>query len=121
MKKIICAFIVCIMFTMMCSCSEKITQGEVINKKYTPAHTDIVMIPMVRSNGKTTTTQIIPFVYSYSDKYEITILGYDSEKNKSTATYRVNKEVFDSVNLGDEFLFINEYEPEYPEYTRDRK
>lgn len=121
MKKAICAVTFCMMIALMCSCSKKITQGEVINKEYTPSYTTIMMIPIVHTNGKTTTTQIIPFVYRYSDKYEITILGYDSEKNESTATYRVKKEVFDQVNLGDEFVFSKEYEPEYPEYIRKKK
>jgi hypothetical protein len=110
------------MLTLLVGCGERITSGEVIDKKYTKAYTQVRMIPLVMSNGKTTTTTIIPYIYRYPDRWEITIQQYDTGDGvRVTATYRVTQEVYDAVNLHDEFVYNKDMEPKEPEYTRERK
>ena len=111
-----------LMFLLLVGCGAKITSGEVIDKKYTKAHTQVIMVPLVMSNGKTTTTTIIPYLYHYADRWEITIRQYDAENGAEvTATYSVTQDVYDAVNLHDEFVYNKDMEPEEPEYIRERK
>ena len=108
--------------TFLCSCSNKITQGEVIDKHYSPAYDQTLIIPFSISNGKTSTTVFIPYIYHYSDKYEITIQAWNEKNNEmQTASYRVTKDVYENIDIGSEFLYDENMEPKYPEYTRERQ
>lgn len=112
------AFTVIVMF-LLCGCSDEITQGEVIEKNYSPAHTKIITMPVVISGGKTSNITLVPFKYYYSDKWEITIQQWNEEsKEIQTAVFRVTKEVYDGIEIGSEFIYKEDMEPNYPEYTR---
>ena len=103
-------------------CSGRIKQGEVVKKTFEPAHTEVRMVPMVHSNGKTTYTTMRPYIYRYPDRWYIKIQQYDEEKNEMlTATYSVTEAVYDAVSIGAEFVYEEEMEPEGPEYTREKK
>lgn len=120
MKKLKIFFSILLIALVLGGCSQKLTQGEVIEKKFTPAHSEVMIIPIVTSNGESISTTYVPYVYYYSDAYKITIRDYvDTEEQ--TATYRVTKEVYDNVNIGDEFIYSDEYEPDEPEYTREKQ
>lgn len=123
MKRKIVAFIgILLFFSILTGCSKAITEGEVISKEFTPAHTQIMFIPIVHTNGKTSYTTLIPFIYYYNDKWEVTIQQYDDEqKEMLSATYRITEEVFDAVTIGSEFVYSNDMEPLEPEYTRERQ
>lgn len=120
MKKIV-VLLVLLLF-ILTGCGQKITEGEVVAKKYSPAHSSVVLIPIVHTNGKTSYATIVPFIYHYSDKWEITIEAYDAEKEETvSATYRVTESVYDAVEIGAEFVYEENMEPETPEYTRERQ
>lgn len=97
-----------------------IIEGEVINKNFNPAHSETTMLPIVTTDGENISTIIMPYVYHYPNTYKITIRNYIANKEQ-TATYRVTKEVYDSVNIGDEFIYTEEYEPNEPEYIREKQ
>ena len=112
MKRKIVAFIgILLIFSILTGCSKAITEGEVISKEFTPAHTQIMFIPIVHTNGKTSYTTLVPFIYYYNDKWEEML----------SATYRITEEVFDAVTIGSEFVYSNDMEPLEPEYTRERQ
>ena len=123
MKRKIVAFIgILLIFSILTGCSKAITEGEVISKEFTPAHTQIMFIPIVHTNGTTSYTTLVPFIYYYNDKWEVTIQQYDDEqKEMLSATYRITEEVFDAVTIGSEFVYSNDMEPLEPEYTRERQ
>lgn len=100
-------------------CAKKITQGEVIDKTFSPAHNEYRLIPIVISNGKTSTTYFMPYVYRYPDTWTITISGQDEDGKAKTAVYRVTKTVFDSAPVGSEFVYKSDMEPDEPEYQRE--
>lgn len=100
-------------------CAKKITQGEVSDKTFSPAHNEYRIIPIVISNGKTFTTYFMPYVYRYPDTWTITISGQDEDGNVKTAVYRVTKTVFDSAPVGSEFVYKSDMEPDEPEYQRE--
>lgn len=107
---------------MLTGCSDKLTEGEVINKEFKEAHTQVMVIPVVHSNGKSTWTQMIPYIYYYPDTWEITIQKWDEENQEMLkATWRVTEDVYNMVNIGDEFVYDEDMEPEEPEYTRERQ
>lgn len=61
MKRKIVAFIgILLIFSILTGCSKAITEGEVISKEFTPAHTQIMFIPIVHTNGKTSYTTLKP-------------------------------------------------------------
>lgn len=120
MKKIRIILAILLIALVLGGCSQQLSQGEVIKKEFVPAHSETTIIPMATTDGKNVTTIMMPYVYYYADTYKVTIKGYiDSEKQ--TATYRVTKEVYDSINIGDEFVYNEEFEPDEPEYIREKQ
>ena len=99
-----------------------ITEGEVINKTFTPAHSSVRIIPIVTYNGKGTSTTMIPYRYYYDDKWEITIQDYNEDAEEmETATYRVTEDVYNGIEIGAEFIYSDDMQPNTPEYTRERE
>lgn len=109
-----------IVFAVLSGCEKQITEGEVVSKQYTPAHNQVVVVPIVHSNGKTSYTTFIPFIYHYADKWTVTIRDYVDEEEKR-ATYRVTENVYDSVEVGMEFVYDENMAPNEPEYTREKQ
>lgn len=105
--------------SFLTGCSKKITQGEVVSKTFSPAHVQTMLVPVCISNGKTMTTHFIPYVYQYPDTWKITISAKGADGKIETATYRVTKEIFDTVQIGTEFIYKPENGPEEPEYYRE--
>ncbi len=122
MKRAVLVVLAVVLLLVLSGCSCKITSGEVVEKNFTPAHSETRIIPLVISNGKTSHVMVIPYVYHYSDRWEITIAAWDEEEKKmQTATYRVTAEVYKAVEIGAEFVYDKDMEPIEPEYTRERK
>lgn len=121
MKKIIGALICLLLVVSLCGCSNVITEGEVYEKEYREEYTAVVMLPLVISNGKSSTTTMIPYIVRYPDRYVIFIKAYQDEEWK-TEDFYVSKEVYDSINIGDVFLYDEERGDLQDEpYTKERK
>lgn len=121
MKKIIGALICLLLVVSLCGCSNVITEGEVYEKEYREEYTAVVMLPLAISNGKSSTITMIPYIVRYPDRYVIFIKAYQDEEWK-TEDFYVSKEVYDSINIGDMFLYDErrgdlQNEP----YTKERK
>lgn len=122
MKRAVFVVLAVALLLGLSGCSGKITSGEVVEKNFTPAHSEVRLIPFVISNGKSVSTGIIPYVYRYSDRWEVTIAAWDEEEKKmQTATYRVTEEVYEAVEIGAEFVYDKDMKPIEPEYTRERQ
>lgn len=107
---------------LLSSCSEKITSGEVVDKKYTPEHTEQKIIPVTIYTGKTSSVIMVPYMYHYNDCWEITIRDWDEKEAEFvTATYRVTEDAYNNTYIGGEFEYIEEMNPNTPEYTRERQ
>lgn len=83
-----------------------LTEGEVYEKEFIPAHSQMMIIPIIISNGKTTTTIMMPYMYHYLDSWVIRIKDFQDEK-WVTEDFYVSKDVYDAVTIGSEF----KYEP----------
>ena len=116
------ALCVLLLVILLAGCSKTVTEGEVISKEFTPAHTQTALIPVIHTNGKTPYTTFVPFIYYYNDKWEVTIQQYDDEQQEMLfATYRVTEEVYNAVTIGSEFVYSSDMEPKEPEYERERQ
>lgn len=121
MKKIISILLCVVLLVLLCGCTNVITEGEVYEKEYREAHTQIRMIPLIRSNGKTSTVTMIPYVVRYPERYVIFIKAYQNEK-WLTEDFYVSQDTYDAINIGDMFLYDDgrgdlKDEP----YTKERK
>lgn len=122
MAKCRVTFAVLIILLMLSGGSAKITSGEVTKKEFSPAHTEVRIIPLVMTNGKTTHVITVPYFYTYPDRWYVTIEAWDNKSEKMLrATYRVTKNVYDAVDIGCEFVYDKTMEPTEPEYTRERQ
>lgn len=100
----------CLLLCLTCAgCSNTITEGEVYKKEYRDSQVVVIPMTMVHSNGKTTYTTIIPVTWYYPERYVIFIKAYDDEsKEWKTEDYYVEKNVYDSINIGDYFVYDEE-------------
>lgn len=120
MKKIvIITVLILISLLVLTGCSSKITEGEVYQKEFKPEYTEVRIIPMCISNGKTMHTIMIPFTYRYPDRYIVYIKKYIDNEWK-TANYYVTKEIYETVNIEDQFKYVEGRDLSEEPYTRER-
>ena len=121
MKKIIGALICILLVVSLCGCSNTITEGEVYEKEYREAHTQVMILPLIISNGKTTSTIMVPYFVHYPDRYVIFIKAYQ-DKEWKTEDFYVSKEVYDSIKIRDMFLYdVERGDLQDEPYTKERK
>ena len=122
MKRCVVGLATLFFVVTLSGCSETITEGEVIKKEFTPAHTTCMSMPMYVSTGKTMSVIMIPYIIHYSDAWRVTIQQCVEESGEyAKATYRVEEDVYDEVDIGDWFVWSEDMEPEQPEYTREKQ
>ena len=117
-RLIIAIFSLLLLFS---GCGKSITEGEVIEKNFTPEYTSHMLMPLVISDGKSCSTILVPYTYYYADKWTITIRNYSDEGDELTETFRVTEDVYNSVEIGSEFVYKEDFEPSTPEYKRERE
>lgn len=105
---------------LLSGCGKKLTEGEVCDKQFTEAHSQVVMMPIVTTNGKTTTTTLIPYVRYHPDTYSVSIKDFQNEK-WVTEVYYVSKEVYDAVSIGDIFKYEKGRDLEEAPYTQKKQ
>lgn len=99
------------------SCEKKITHGEIYAKKFTPAHTQIVMMPYTIANGTAVSTVCIPYYLHYEDDWAVSIKAIEGGKER-TATYRVSEALYNACEIGGEFTYDAELCQEEPTYSK---
>jgi hypothetical protein len=121
MKKVICAILLLATILSLVGCSPTINEGEVYEKEYRAEFTTVMMLPLTISNGKTVTTTIIPYVVHYPDRYVIHIKAFVNDE-WMTEDFYVSKEVYDSINIGDMFVYDDKRGDLQDEpYTKERQ
>lgn len=95
MKKIV---IILILFLISCS---NLKEGEIYKKEFTPKHTQMILMPIIISTGKTTMTSLVPMWFYFPDSYSVGIKKYNEEKKEyETRTIYIDKNVYELVNIG---------------------
>ena len=120
MKRIFSLALAVLALLALAACEGEITQGEIKSKEFTPAHNQIMMVPIVHSDGKTSYTTWMYYTYYYPDTYTVTIEKWDKKEGKNRqARYEVTEEVYDAVSVGAEFSYEKDMKPKEPEYIRE--
>ena len=107
MKKVFSILVILGFLLSLGGCSDEITEGEVCDKEYKEEYTAVMMLPPVTSNGKTSSTRLIPYFVHYPDRYIIYIKAYQDEEWK-TEDFYVSKAVYDATDIGDMFCYDDE-------------
>lgn len=118
-KVIIITSLILICLLALTGCSSEITEGEVYQKEFKPEHTEVRVIPVCISNGKTVHTMVIPYTYHYPDRYIVYIKSF-VDKEWKTADYYVTKEIYEIINIGDQFKYVKGRDLAEEPYTRER-
>lgn len=104
MKRVLLGIICLFLILNLCACGNNITDGEVYEKEYRKAYTTVMMLPMVISNGKTTTTHVIPYFVHYPERYVLFIKKFNGEEWLKEDFY-IGKDVYEQINIGDMFEY----------------
>lgn len=104
-KRALCAAVVSLIFVIILSgCGPAITSGEVYDKEFIPAHSEVQYMSTVIFDGKTMRTALIPYAFHYGDRYVIYIKAFDGE-NWQTEDFFVPAEVYNALQIGDVFVY----------------
>lgn len=121
-KKIVFTLLIVLALIMLTSCSDSINEGDVYEKEFKPEYTTVSVLPMTISSGKTVTTIMVPYTIHYPDRWVIYIKAYDEEAcNWINEDFYVSEEVYDSVDIGDYFVFDEDMGTRDEPYTKTRK
>lgn len=118
MKLLITTFI---MLGLLAGCDcNKLREGEVYEKEFKPRHIQTLLMPVCISNGKSTTTVLMPYIIIYPDRWRVCIRAFDGKQWKSTSYY-VPPEVYNAVKVGDQFVYEKGRDLDKEPYTKTRQ
>lgn len=97
MNKIFLSFFIIFLF----SCGRELDSGEIIEKVYEPAYQYVQFIPMAISCGNNcTTTMQIPYVVYIDESWAFIVKGENKENKQITEKWYVDKNTYDSIDVG---------------------
>lgn len=105
-------------FLLLSGCGQKLTEGEVYEKNFTEAHDELLMLPVIISDGKSSHTQLIPIWNHYPDTYEICIKAFQ-DGEWVTAKYYVSESVYDATEIGAIFKYDKDRDWQEAPYTQE--
>ncbi len=85
----------CVLFT---SCNH-LEEGEVIGRHYEPTTQNIMILPLIMSNGKTKTTMMIPYLVTDYEDYVLHVKGLYKGEEVIEQVY-VTKECYNNLQNG---------------------
>ena len=112
----IVAIILILLFLSGCS---TITEGKIIEKEFIPAHTESILIPVVTKVGNSTITNLIPVIRDYEDQWVIIFEGTNEEGEKETRKVYTDEETYNSYEVGDNLVYVEDRDEDEPEYTEE--
>jgi len=77
-----------------------LNEGTVVGKHYEPMQQNMMLMPMVMSNGKTTTTMMIPYFVTDNEDYVLHIKGTYKGEEVIEQVY-TSKECYEKMQNGD--------------------
>lgn len=112
---------VLILALLLCSCSNKITEGEIYEKEFKPEDTQLVPITTFIYTGKVSVPIIHYYRRHYPDRYIVRIRQYNEEENTFLYNeYYVDAETYNKVNIGDWFIYDEAFCIENEPYTQEK-
>lgn len=94
----------CVLVMLCCilcltSCN-KLKEGYVVEKWYEPTRTYVTLMPLVISNGKSTTTIMMPYVITDYEDWCIKIKGKYKDEERIETIY-ISQQQYDCMSIGD--------------------
>lgn len=121
-KKLLCVIVAFLLFVCLCGCSNKSFEGEVCELRFEEEYTTIILLPTNVYNGKTMQTWLIPYVRTYPDRWYVRVRTFNTEKqNYEYNECYVTHEVYDTLKIGDWFVYNEDYCFDSEPYTQQRK
>lgn len=105
---------------LLSACGKKITEGEVYAKNFIPAYDELLMVPVINTDGKNSHTTLIPICNHHPDTYEICIKAFQ-DGEWVTAKYYVSESVYDVIEIGAIFQYDKDRDWQEAPYTQERK
>lgn len=105
---------------VLAGCGKQLTEGEVYEKQFIPAHTQRMVIPHRIYNGKTSTTILIPYIRYYPDTWKVYIKAFQDDEWKTTS-YCVPEDTYNQVQIGQVFEYDVERDLKEAPYTQERE
>ena len=90
------AILCCVLCLTSCN---KLEEGVVVAKWYEPTHTYVALMPLVISNGKTTTTMMIPYVITDYEDWCVKIKGKYKDEERIETIY-VSQKLYEYLSIG---------------------
>ena len=121
-KIIAIIFVFFIGLCLFVGCKKESFEGEVCELEFKPAYTTTVIIPVTIYNGTTSSLVMIPYIRYYPDRWYVKVKEYVI--GEETYTYYecyVTEEVYDSLEVGDWFVYDEEYCFPNEPYEQERK
>jgi len=97
--------IITLLVYLCCSTKETITEGKVYHKEFVPAYEEDDSFTTFMPIGKVMIPSYHEDITHYKDAWKISIEGLSKEGKRITADYFVPKEVFDAINIGDQYTY----------------
>lgn len=98
-----------------------ITEGEIVEKWYEPEEQYLMMMPMVISTGKTTTTIMIPYWIYDGEDYCIKIKGVNKKGKEKFKTVYVRGKRWEKLQKGQYFCIDGNCSEEDFTYEKERR
>ena len=90
------AILCCVLCLSSCN---KLEEGDVVEKWYEPTRTYVALMPLIISNGKTTTTIMIPYVITDYEDWCVKIKGKYKEEERIETIY-VSRKQYERLSIG---------------------
>lgn len=109
-KQIIKLLIIPLMVLILCGCSHDVTYGEIINKEHNEPYRQLLMLPVHISNGKTSTTILVPYWIFHEENWKIEIKGKNKDGKIDTETYYITEDLYDNISIGDMYEYREKFD-----------
>lgn len=87
---------------LVLSCMPRLDNGVVVSKRYEPATSTVMIMPLILSNGKTTTMIMVPYVVYDDPDWVLTVTGDDDRGERITEDWYISELQYSRVSVGDE-------------------
>ncbi len=96
-----------------------ITEGKILEKKFIPAHTETLLLPFITKVGNSPFTNFIPVAREYEDQWIIIFEGVNEEGETDIRKIYTDEETYNSHEVGDNFVYVEDRDEDEPEYTEE--
>jgi hypothetical protein len=104
----------------LCGGCNRLKEGDVISKHYDPTNTYMMLMPMIISNGTSTTTIMIPYLITDYEDWVVEIEGtYNGEKR--TEDVYVSQKKYECLQKGSHLKLGDDCSTEDDNNTKERR